>query len=127
MDGSGLGAGLGALAFWGFLTACVGFGVWSGIRKREAEAEALLRLIESGQTVDQSALKQLLSESDHLDRSLKAGGLVLLFTAPGLAILGWFVGRLAEWAPQPLYGAAALVACVAVGLLVASKAVSRSG
>ncbi len=126
METLGIGAGLGAIAFWGFLAAVVGIGVWHDIRKREARHETLRRLVESGRPVDHLLTGGLLDGGRRLDRNLKAAGLILLFAAPGLALLGWFLARLAAWALPPLLGAAALAACIGVGCLVAAAAVARS-
>jgi hypothetical protein len=52
--------------------------------------------------------------------------LIVLCTAPGLAVLGWFISFVAEEALLPLLGVATLVAFVGVGLLVASRAAERS-
>ena len=126
MDTLGLGAGLGAIAFWGFLAAVIGIGVWHDIRRREAQHETLRRLVESGQPIDPVLMTRLLGGDKRLDRNLRAGGLILLFAAPGLALLGWFLGQLAAWALLPVLGAAALAACTAIGLLAASRAIERS-
>jgi hypothetical protein len=125
MDGSGIGAGLGALGFWGFLTACVWLAVWNRIRRREAQHETLRRLLESGQPVDKALLTRLVGGDGHVDRDLRIYGIVALAGAPGIALLGWAVSQLAAWALLPLLGAAALVACVGAGLLIASKAVKN--
>ena len=126
METLGLGAGLGAIAFWGFLAAVIGIGVWHDIRKREAQHETLRRLVESRQPIDPLLMTKVLGGDKRLDRNLKAGGLILLFAAPGLALLGWFLGQLAAWALLPLLGAAALAACTGIGLLVAARAIERS-
>lgn len=126
METLGLGAGLGAIAFWGFLAAVIGIGVWHDIRRREAQHETLRRLVESGQPIDPLLMTKVLGGDKRLDRNLKAGGLILLFAAPGLALLGWSLGQLAAWALLPLLGAAALAACTAIGLLAASRAIERS-
>ena len=124
MGDPGLGAGLAALAFWGFVAATVVAGIWDSIRKREARHETLRRLIESGQTVDQAVLDRVMGDS-RLDRQLTAYGWVTLALAPGLAVMGWFLAQLAAWALWPLLGAAAIVGFVGIGLIVAAKAVAR--
>ena len=58
METIGIGAGLAALAFWGFI-AIVAVTVWDGIRKREAQHKTLRRLIESGQPLDQQLMEKL--------------------------------------------------------------------
>ncbi len=122
----GIGAGLGAIGLWSFIAAIIVAGIWDGIRKREAQHETLRRMIESGQPIDQALMDKLLGGSKRLDRDLKVAGLIVLFVAPGLALLGWFVSLLsAEWL-LPMLGVSALVGCVSIGLLVASKVIGRS-
>ncbi len=126
MESIGLGAGLAAIAFWGFIAACVIGGIWDGIRKREAEHETLRRMMESGRPMDQALVDKLLGGNKRMDRDLKVAGLITLFAAPGLAALGWFLSLLSAKALLPLLGVAALAGFVGVGLLVASKFVERS-
>lgn len=124
-----LGGGLGTLGFWIFITAVVVVpivtGIWYSIRMREAQHETLRRMAESGQPLDQALMDQLLGVNKHLDRDLKVAGLIVLFIAPGLALLGWLVSLLSPPWLFPTLGAAALVGCVGIGLLVASKFVER--
>ncbi len=125
MDLNSLGAGLAALGFWGFIAAIIVGGLWYDIRRRQIRHETLRRLIESGQTADADLVNRLVGGNDHLDRDLKVAGLISLVTAPGIVLLGWLLSYLAEAAFLPLLGAAALLACVGIGLLVASRAVER--
>ncbi len=130
MEGTHIGAGLGAVGFWFFITIIVIAGIWGRIRKREVEHETLRRMIEAGQPLDPQLTDKLLplngSSSEQLGIHLKTGGIVALFLAPGLALLGWFLGQQSERALLPLLGVAALIACIGLGLMVASAAV-RSG
>ncbi len=125
----GLGVGLAALAFWGFVASCVVAGVWNGIRKRDAQHETVRRLIESGQPIDQALMEKLsLVSGDgnrRHDRDFYVTGLWLLPIAPGLAILALFLGSLEPEALPAILGAAALVACMAIGALVAGKITER--
>jgi hypothetical protein len=122
----GIGLGLGALGFWSFIAVCVIAGIWDGIRKREARHETLRHMIESEQPIDQGLMESLLGDYKRLDRDLRTWGLILLFVAPGLALLGWFISlQWAEWL-LPMLGVAALVGCVSIGLLVAAKVVELS-
>jgi len=122
----GLGAGLSALAFWGFIAAVVVGGMWYSIREREAQHESLRRIIESGQSVDEAVIDKIFRGNSRPDRDLKIAGMIVIFTAPGLAVMGWFIGSRFEPWLMPLLGVAALVAFVGVGLLVASKIAGRS-
>jgi hypothetical protein len=120
----GIGAGLAAIGFWGFVAIVVVAGIWFYVRKRESEHETLRLMMQSGQAIDQELMSKILSASggkDRLDRDLRVSGLIMLFIAPGLALLGWFVSQQAAAALSPLLGVAALVLCIAIGLLIAAK------
>ncbi len=121
----GLGAGLSALAFWGFIAAVVVAGIWYSVRERQAQYETLRRIIESGQPADEALVDKILGGGRRPDRGLKIAGLIVIFVAPGLAVLGWFVGRLSAPWLLPMLGASALVAFVGIGLLVASRVAER--
>jgi len=86
-----------------------------------ASSRLLWRLIDSGQTIDQALVDQVLGGGKRTDRGLKIAGLIVIFVAPGLAVLAWFVAQLSAPWLMPLLGTAALVAFVGIGLLVASK------
>ena len=126
MEDISLGAGLGAIGLWSFIAAIVVAGIWDGIRKRDAQHETLRRMIESGQPIDQALMDKLLGGNKRIDRDLKVAGLIVLFVAPGLALLGWFISLISAEALLPMLGVSALVGCVSIGLLVASKAIGRS-
>lgn len=119
-------AGLAALAFWGFLAVIVVAGIWYAMRERELQHETLRRMIESGQPVDQSLMDELLGGSKRsLGRDLRLSGIIVLFVAPGVALAGWLISLEADEWLFPMLGAAALVGCVGVGLLVASRFAER--
>lgn len=122
----GLGAGLGALAFWGFLSVVVGGGIWYGLRERQAQHETLRRIIESGQPIDEALVDRVLGRNERVDRDLKIAGLIVIMLAPGLAVLAWFIGQLSAAWLMPLLGVAALTAFVGIGLLVAANFAARS-
>ena len=122
----GLGAGLSALAFWGFLTAvCVG-GIWYGLRERQAQYATLQRLIESGQQIDEAVVERVLGGKAKVEQGLRIGGMLTLAAAPGLLILGWAVSHIAEQAFMPLLGVAGLAGCVGIGLLLAARAAAAA-
>ena len=122
----GFGAGLAALAFWGFLAAVVVSGIWYGLRERQAQFETLRSLAASGKPVDEAIVDKVLGNSKRVDRSLKIGGLITLSVAPGLVVLAWFLSKIAPQAWYPIIGAAGLVACVGTGLMIAARAAERS-
>lgn len=118
-------AGLGALGFWLFIALIVIGGMWYSIREKEAQQETMRRIIESGKPVDQALIDRVFG-SKRLDRDLKIAGLITIFTAPGLAVMGWFISLLSEPWLLPMLGVAVLVAFVGGGLLVAARFVERS-
>ncbi len=124
----GTGAGLAALGFWCFIAFIVVAGVWDSIRKRDAEHETLRRIIESGQTLDIELTERLLSVtggSRQLDRDLKVGGLIMVFIAPGMILLGWGLSTLEPELFPVMLGIAGLIGLISIGLLVASWVVRR--
>ena len=126
MENIGMGAGLAAIGFWAFIAIVVVAGIWDNVRKREAKHETLRRMIEGGDKIDRDLMDKLLSisneNSENLGRDLKVSGLIMIFIAPGLAVLGWFLGDLAAEAETALMGVSVLVGLIAIGLLVAAKA-----
>lgn len=118
--------GLAALGFWLFVAAAAVGGIWDGVRKRDAEHETLRRLVESGQEPDQELIDKLLGNTKQPARDLKVAGLIVIFVAPGLAIMGWLISLRNEDALMPLLGVAALVAFVGIGLLAASNFLRRA-
>jgi hypothetical protein len=122
----GLGAGLAALAFWGFIAAVVVGGIWYAVREKEAQHETLRRMIDSGKDLDEEAISRVFKENSRPERDLKIGGIITVFAAPGLAVLGWFLGDIAEEAYHALLGVAGLVAFVGVGLLIAARVAEKA-
>lgn len=118
--------GLAALGFWLFIAAAVVGGIWDGIRKREAEHETLRRMIESGKEPDPELLNKLLGHKKAPERDLKVGGLIVIFVAPGLALMGWVIGLSKPDAFMPLLGVAGLVGFVGIGLLTAAAYMKRA-
>lgn len=124
------GAGYAALGFWIFLAGVIAASYWDTIRKRESQHETLRRVIESGQSIDDEVIDKLLSltgGSQHLARDLQVGGVITLFIAPGLLLMGWILS-IALTEPEllrVLLAVAALVAFIAVGLLAAAALVKR--
>ena len=115
--------GLAAFGFWMFIAAVSVGGIWDGVRKREAEHETLRRIIESGKTPDPEVVDKLLGYKKAPARDLKVAALIVIFVAPGLAVMGFLIG---EGSFMPLLGVAALVAFVGIGLLAAAKFMERA-
>ncbi len=123
MDGSGIGAGLAALAFWGFIAAVVVGGMWYDIRRRQAQQETVRQLIASGQPIDHELIDKLTSlgnsGSRALDVDFKVTALWILPVAVGLAIFALVLGYQYPEALFPLLGAAALLGCLGIGFWIA--------
>lgn len=118
--------GLAAFGFWMFIAAAAVAGIWDGVRKRDAEHETLRRIIESGKEPDQQLIDKLLGTNKAPERDLKVAGLIVVFVAPGLAIMGWFIGRDNVDAFMPLLGVSLLVGFVGIGLLVAANFLKKA-
>jgi hypothetical protein len=125
----GLGAGLAALAFWGFIAAVSVATIWDGVRKREARHETLRRLAESGQPIDEAVMDKLLlmnaGGGKRHDQDFKLTALWILPVAAGMAIFGVIMGNQYPETSGPLLGVAALLACLGIGFWVASKIAAR--
>ena len=127
MENVSTGAGLAAIGFRLFIAVVVLGGIWDSARKRDAQHETLRRMMESDKPIDPEIMDKVLSitgksgaDSKDLIASLKLAGVLMLFIAPGLTLLGWATGAFI-----PLLGVSALVLCIAGGLLAAAKVVAR--
>ena len=129
MQDIGIGAGLATLAFWGFVATAVVAGVWDGIKKREAKHETVRRLVENGQKIDAELMDKLVTltdgKSERPDRVFFLTGLWVLPVSVGMVVFGLIMGRFYPQVYGPLLGAAALLAVLGLGFLLASKIVGR--
>jgi hypothetical protein len=129
---------IGAAAFWIAVAAVLIAGSWSNVRRAQIKQEALLRLIEKTGTIDEAQVKLLFPPPGPLpphwfqppdrlagQRALRVGGTILLAIAAGLAVFFTILlnfGSVAQQAAAiPGFGAASLVACIGLGLLVGSR------
>jgi predicted permease len=124
---SGAAAGLGALGFWLFIAAIIVAGIWYDARRKESQQETLRRVVESGRDIDPVVLDRILGTEGgrSLERDLKVAALIVLFAAPGLALLGLFLGQIAAEARAALLGTSLLVGFVGAGLYLAARLVER--
>ncbi len=121
-------AGLGALGFWIFIGAVVVAGIWFDVRRRETQQETLRRVVESGKDIDVAMIDKLVKaggEQSRTDRDLTVSGLIVIFLAPGIAILGWFLAKLQPELMTVMLGVALLLGMLGIGLLVAGKVAKR--
>jgi len=124
----GLGFGIAAFAFWGFVASCVVGGIWYAIREKEAQHETLRRIIESGKDVDADVIDRVMNEDDKSEADLRVAGYITMSAAPGLALLGYVLQGVSDNDKifSILLGVAGLVFFVSIGLLVAARVVERS-
>ena len=118
--------GLAAFGFWMFIAAAAVGGIWDGVRKRDAQHETLRRMIETGKDPDPQLIDKLIGTTKQPARDLKVGGLIVIFVAPGLALMGWVISLQEKAVLIPLLGVAGLVAFVGVGLLTAAGFLERA-
>ena len=134
--------GVGAAAFWIALAAVLIAGSFNKVRREQLKQETLLKLIERTGTIDEAQVKLLFPPPPALSpherpwwatppdplagrRALKIGGLIVMAIAAGLAVLFTVMLNFGT-APQqaaavPGLGAAGLVGCLALGLLISSN------
>lgn len=129
MENLGIGAGLGALAFWLFIAAAVVASTWDGIRKREAQHETIRRVIESGKDLDKETMDRLLSltggGNQRYDRDFKITALWILPVAAGMALFALILGSQEPDALYVLLGVSAFLASLGLGFLLCAKIAGR--
>ena len=89
---------------------------------------AALGIVESGQQLDVAVIDRMLGVSggnERPDRDLKVAGIITMFVSPGLAILGWFLGRFNDKIFEIMIGVALLVLIVGTGIYVAGMMTRR--
>ena len=116
--------GLGVFGFWMFLAAIVVAGIWFDARKRESQQETLRRVVESGQSLDPAMIDKMINagaEHERTDRDLKVAGIIVMFVAPGLVVMGWGLSQFREGMFTLMLGVAGLVGLVGIGLYVSGR------
>lgn len=124
----GLGFGLAAFAFWGFIASCVVSGIWYAIREKEAQHETLRRIIESGKEVNAEVIDQVMNDGGKSEQDLRVGGYITMSVAPGLALLGYGLQTATDndQVFTILLSVSGLVFFVSIGLLVAARVTERA-
>jgi hypothetical protein len=113
-----------------FVAAIVVAGIWYDARKTESEQETLRRLVESGNDIDSALLEKMLAagkKSSRTGQELKTSGVIVIFVAPGLAILGWFMQAFNDKMWHLMLGVSLMVGIIGVGLYVAGKMAEPKG
>lgn len=117
------------IAFWLFMAVAAVAGIVSDYKKRQLELEPLRAAIERGQQLDPAIIERLMQreqrEQELNPLYLQIAGIIAVAAGIGLGPLGWFVSRALPGAIYPILGAAVLVLCVGVGLVVAARVIDR--
>ena len=129
MEEFGIGAGLGAMAFWGFLAVAVAAAYWDGVRKRETQHETLRRTIESGQPLNQEMIEKLSTinstSSGRVDRDFKVTAFWVLPVSAAMAVFAMVMGQVEPALQTILLGVSALLLVMGIGFLAAGKITER--
>jgi len=114
-----------AVAFWVFVGVVVVAGIVADYMRRRGTVDVIRTAIEKGQQLD-PALIEKLTASEHRDEPIeplhvKLGGIITLATGVGIALLAFFISRIAPVALYPILGFGVVVICVGVGLFVGAN------
>jgi hypothetical protein len=109
-------------------------GTAASTKKRQAKLDLIRLAIEKGQTLDPALIDKLMPAKIKMDQptpaqaatGLRIGGVMCLAVAVGLPILGYCLISIDPRAFPALQGVGGLVACISMGLFVASKIVLSS-
>ena len=121
-------AGLGAFGFWIFIGAVVVAGIWYDAKRKESQQQTLRRIVESGRDFDQAIIDRVIgvSEAEKQAQDLKVAAYIVLPLAPGMLIMGLFIGMFASEARLALTGVSFLMLCIGGGLWLAARYVERT-
>ena len=121
-------AGMGAFGFWIFVAAVVVAGIWYDAKRKEMQQETLRRVVESGRDIDPEVLDRLAGAGDRAQNAqdLKVAAYIVLPLAPGMLIMGLFIGMIAPEARVALTGVSVLMLFIGGGLYFAARYVERN-
>lgn len=116
------------IVFLVFLTICAVAGMVTDYKKRKAALEPLRAAIERGQQLDPAVIERLMTP-DRAPRIspvyFKVGGIIVISAGIGLAILAVILNQVDPGVLYPALGAATLVICIGVGLMIAARIVEQ--
>jgi hypothetical protein len=115
-----------AIAFWAFVAIAAVAGIVADYKKREAALAPLRLAIERGQQLDPALVERLMSPERDAGIDplyLRIGGIITFAAGVGVVILSFILAQVAPVALYPVLGGGVVLVCVAVGLLVAARAV----
>lgn len=121
------------ITFWIAIAAISIFGMYLARRTQELKHETLRLLVEKGEKIDESLLRELLGSPGQAVRQnrqqtyvgLRIAAVILFCIAPGVVLLFLSIGAAAERPGLQLVGlgVGSLVALVGLGLHIGSKIV----
>jgi hypothetical protein len=115
-----------AIAFWAFVAVAAVAGIVADYKKREAALAPLRLAIERGQQLDPALVERLMSPERDAGIDplyLRIGGIITFAAGVGVVILSFILAQVAPVALYPVLGGGVVLVCIAVGLLVAARAV----
>ena len=115
-----------AIAFWAFVAIAAVAGIVADYKKREAALAPLRLAIERGQQLDPALVERLMTPEREAGLDplyLRIGGIITFAAGVGVMILAFILAQVAPIALYPVLGGGVVLACIAVGLLVAARAV----
>jgi hypothetical protein len=120
------GFGLAAMAFWLFIAAVSVAGIWADQRNKREKQQTIREMLARSGELDEASVERLLAMVDgdrQADARATKQGLEIAYwimypISVGLVVMGLFLGVFLK-----MLGVAALVACVATGLMFASRSI----
>jgi hypothetical protein len=116
--------------FWIFVGAVAIAGIVAEYKRRRLNFDLLRYSIEKGQVLDPALVDRLIGserQDEPMDPSdLQLGGIITTAGGVGIAILAFFIAKVAEPALYPILGAGVLVISIGIGLIIAAKALRAS-
>lgn len=115
-----------AIAFWAFVAVAAVAGIVADYKKREVALAPLRLAIERGQQLDPALVERLMSPERDAGIDplyLRIGGIITFAAGVGVIILSFILAQVVPIALYPVLGGGVVLVCIAVGLLLAGRAV----
>jgi hypothetical protein len=117
-----------AIAFWLFVAVATVAGIVGEYKKRQLTLEPLRAAIEKGQQLDPSVVERLMAPPAQAGmRALPfmVWGVLLSSAGIGVGLFAFILARISPTAFWPITGAAVIVLCLGIGLIVAARLIDR--
>lgn len=127
------GAAAVGVAFWLMVAASAVTAIITDYRKRQAALDTVRSALEHGQRLEPAVVEKILSRESWertdprlVGQRMRVGGVITVASGIGVALLSFFIAKIAHPALYPILGAGVLAVCVGVGLLAAAPIMERS-